>query len=184
MTGENKKPEILALNPFGKVPILVEGDFVLYESRAIARYINDTRGGKLIPSDPKKRAIMEQWVSLEEGTLSPLLGTIVRHRYYGLKFGREPDEESVRTAIKESAKGLDVMNDHLAKNEYLAGDQFTLADAFFMPNMALLMRTSESSLIGRRQHLAMWWQRVSARDAWKKTDALNVLEHKEHEQKA
>ena len=40
MTGENKKPEILALNPFGKVPILVEGGFVLYESRAIARYID------------------------------------------------------------------------------------------------------------------------------------------------
>lgn len=46
------------------------------------------------------------------------------------------------------------------------------------------MQPSESSLIGRRQHLAAWWQRVSARDAWKKTDALNELEHKEQEQKA
>ncbi|CAF1619291.1 unnamed protein product, partial [Didymodactylos carnosus] len=70
MAGDQKKPEHLAKQPFGKIPVLEMQDFVLYESRAIARFINDTcsSGSTLIPSDPKQRAIFEQWASLEAGT--------------------------------------------------------------------------------------------------------------------
>ena len=66
--GEHKQPAHLARQPFGSIPALSEESdpsFMLYESREIARYINDTRGNKLIPNDPKKRALMEQWISLE-----------------------------------------------------------------------------------------------------------------------
>jgi glutathione S-transferase len=69
--GEHKQPAHLARQPFGQIPAVEDDGFVVYESRAIARYINDTRGNKLVPSDPKKRALMEQWISLEQGTITP-----------------------------------------------------------------------------------------------------------------
>ena len=99
------------------------------------------------------------------------------------KFGWEVDEAAVGRAAELCAQALDIMDAHLTKNHYLAGDQFSLADAFLMPNMALLMRTPEAVLITKRPHIASWWQRVSARHAWRQTDALNELEHHGQEQK-
>lgn len=82
--GEHKQPEHLARQPFGKIPAIEDDGFQLYESRAIARYLNETRGGsKLVPSDPRERALMEQWISLEQGTISPEFWPILRPRVFG-----------------------------------------------------------------------------------------------------
>jgi glutathione S-transferase len=77
--GEHKQPAHLARQPFGLVPAIDANGFLLYESRAIMRYINDTRGNKLVPADPKAKAMMEQWLSLEQGTFSPDVGSVDRH---------------------------------------------------------------------------------------------------------
>src|SRR5580698_648865 len=64
-TGGHKKPEYMAAHqPFGQVPALEDGDFKLYESRAMIRYIDEVVSGQsLTPKEPKARALMEQWIS-------------------------------------------------------------------------------------------------------------------------
>src|SRR4051812_27691948 len=72
MKGHHKAPEHLARQPFGQIPVLEEGDFRLYESRAIIRYLDEVLPGhKLTPSDAKGRAVMEQWISIESSNFTP-----------------------------------------------------------------------------------------------------------------
>ena len=155
------------------MPALEDGDFKLYESRAIARYVNETRGGKLTPSDPKKRAVMEQWISLEQGTITPEFATIVFQRVFAPKFGMTTDEAAVKAAADKAALGLDVLEAHLAKNEYLAGDEFSLADVFFIPYFALTLYTPEATLITSRPHIDAWFKKITARPSWAKVQTYN-----------
>ena len=67
---------------FGQIPALEDDSFVVYESRAIARYVNETRGNKLMPADAKARAIAEQWMSLEQGVITPEISGIVGQRVF------------------------------------------------------------------------------------------------------
>src|SRR3954451_24339342 len=73
-TAEHKKPPHLSRQPFGRVPALQDGDFELYESRAMCRYINDKVNGPLVPRDLRDRARMEQWISIE---ISDVSGNVV-----------------------------------------------------------------------------------------------------------
>ena len=171
--GEHKQPAHLARQPFGQVPALEDGDFSLYESRAIARYVNDTRGGKLTPVDPKKRALMEQWISLEQGTITPEFATIVFQRVFAPKFGMTTDEAAVKAAADKVAQGLDIMDAHLGKNEYLAGEQFTIADVFFIPYFALTLYTPEATLITSRPNIDAWFKKITARPSWAKVQTYN-----------
>ena len=67
-------PEIFAIHPFGRMPVLRHGDFTLYESKAIASYLDRAfPGPNLIPTDPKESALTEQWVSLVNTMLDPTL---------------------------------------------------------------------------------------------------------------
>jgi len=177
--GEHKQPAHLARQPFGQVPALDDAGFVVYESRAIARYINDTRGNKLVPSEPKARALMEQWASLEQGTLTPEISGIVGQRIFAPVFGGKTDEAKVAAHAEKAKQGLDVMDAHLARNSYLAGEQFTLADIFFMPYFAMCLQTPEATLLTSRPHIAAWWKRVSERPTWAQTQTYNEFAKKD-----
>lgn len=63
---------------------------------------------------------------------------------------------------------LDIYEKHLASSEYLAGDKFTMADLSHLPYTALLFPAGEGELITSRPHLAKWWEKISARESWKK----------------
>jgi len=171
--GEHKQKDHLAKQPFGQIPVLQDGDYLVYESRAIARYVNDTRGNKLVPSDAKKRGIMDQWISLEQGTITPEVSGIVAQRIFAPMFGGKTDEAQVTKHSEKAKQGLDIMDAHLAKNEYLAGDQFTLADIFFMPYFGMLFATPEKTLFESRPNIMAWWKRVSSRPSWSKTQTFN-----------
>jgi len=177
--GEHKQPAHLARQPFGQIPALQDGDFTVYESRAIARYVNATRGNKLVPADAKKAAIMEQWISLEQGTITPEVSGIVGQRIFAPMFGGKTDEAQVKKHEEKAKLGLDIMDAHLAKNQYLAGDAFSLADVYFMPYTALLLGTPEKTLIESRPNISAWWKRVSERPTWIKTQSYSEFNKKE-----
>ena len=68
--GEHKQEAHLRRQPFGRIPAIDDDGFELFESRAIARYLDEKAGGKLVPRDAKARAQMEQWISIETSEFS------------------------------------------------------------------------------------------------------------------
>ena len=170
--GEHKSPEHIARQPFGVVPALEDDGFALYESRAIIRYLDSKLPGpSLVPADLKARALMEQWISVEQSYFSSPAVKIVIQRLFAPMRGAQPDEGIVSQAKQDAAKPLDVINKALASSEYLAGSTFSLADICFMPYVNYMFMARTGELITDRPHVAAWWKRVGARPSWAKVTA-------------
>jgi len=166
--GGHKQPDFLLRQPFGQIPVLEDGDFRLYESRAIARYLDEVLPGQaLTPKEPKGRAIMEQWISIETSNFTPHAMTYIYQYVFGPKRGQQPDVAKVEDAKPKLDKCLAVMDTQLAKGPHLVGDSFTLADVFFMPYFEYAMTTPAKDLIHAKPNVTAWWKRVSERASWK-----------------
>lgn len=168
MKGEGKNPEYLQRQPWGQVPVLEEDDgWQLFESRAIIRHLDATLpGDSLTPTDPRARALMEKWISIEAANFTPGVMKILYQLLFGKMRGQEPDMavvEEGRTAVR---KAVAVMEAQLGGQNYLAGDSFTLADVCFMPYVEYLFMVGEGGLITGSPNTAAWWQRVSERASW------------------
>ena len=128
-------PEILALNPFGKVPGLRHGDVTLFETSAITRYIDEAFDGpKLQPDDLATRALMNQWISaVNDYYDTSMIRHVVVQRVLVPSRGGTTDEAMVSAALKKTVTQLKVADDTLGASEFLAGDALTLADLFLVP---------------------------------------------------
>lgn len=118
------KPEYLKLNPQHTVPTLVEEDgFVLWESRTIAKYLvcKYGKGSSLYPDDIKTRALIDQRIDFDAGTLYPRFALY----YYTQLFAGEPADEGRLSKLHES---LAMLNRFLDGQTYLIGNSLTLAD--------------------------------------------------------
>src|SRR5512147_2794577 len=122
-------PEYLQLHPFGKIPALVHGDFTLYETAAITRYIDEAfPGPALQPADPEGRARLVQIVSImDHYGYRPLIWDIMVERLMAPTEGREPDEAKIAATIPKAQTVLTALSD-LMTGPYLLGEQLTLAD--------------------------------------------------------
>jgi len=168
MTGDQKKPDHMALHPFGKIPVLVEGDFKIYESQAISRYIDALNGNKLVPRDAKKLALVEQWVSAVNSYFNDPLLKIALQRVYGPMRGATPDEAVCKAAADALVEPFSIMNKNLADKQFLAGE-FSLADIIIAPFLQFASGTPEGKkLLEDNKNVAAWWGRVASRPAWVK----------------
>lgn len=163
-TGAHKQPEHMARHPFGQVPVLDDGDFRLFESRAICRYLDEKLGGKLIPKDLKAKALMEQWLSVETSNITPHLMKFVFHHI----FQRPQQEETLGEAGTKISVALGIMDKHLATHKYFAGDQFSLADVSLLPYFQYAMGTPVKDMVATHPHVVAWWESASARPSWQK----------------
>ena len=122
--GEQRTPEYLALNPNGKVPTLVDGDTVLWESNAIMCYLAGKGDTELWPKSAKRYDIL-RWMFWESNHLTNAL-----NRLFGQKFfsGNNPDQAIVERANKDFRKYAEVLDANLADNAYVTGDTLTRAD--------------------------------------------------------
>lgn len=164
--GEHKMPEHLQRQPFGQVPVLQDGDFMLYESRAMIRYLDEALGTNLAPKDAKGRAAMEQWISIEMANFAPTAMKIISQNILNPMAGKPADQAIVEQARTELATPLDIMEAQLAKTKYISGDTFTLADIGYMPDIEYLFAAKCGDLIERRPHVAKWWKDISGRKSW------------------
>ena len=167
--GEHKEPNHLGRQPFGQVPALDDDGFAMYESRAMARYINEKAGGALVPRDLKARAVMEQWISVESANFTPHAMKFIYH--YVFKRAQEP------AVLEAAGKGLEgalrVMEARLAESTFLAGDTFTLADVGFMPYVEYLMGTPVKETLAKFPHVMTWWSKAGERPTWRKVVGRN-----------
>jgi len=125
MEGEQKKPEFLAINPNGRIPAIIDCDndnFVVFESGAIMMYLAE-KAGKLLPSDAKGRSKVVQWLMFQMGGVGPMMGQAnVFHRYFPEKI-----QPAIDRYQNECRRLFEVLDGHLANNEWLA-DDYSIAD--------------------------------------------------------
>jgi glutathione S-transferase len=130
----------------------------------MCRYINDKVGGKLVPSDVRARAVMDQWTSIEYSYFtSPTMKFVFQHIF------QQPQEQATLDAAqKDLAVTMPVIEAHLAKHAYFAGTDFSLADIGYMPYVEYGMSTPLKETFGKYPHFSAWWNRVSERPSWRK----------------
>lgn len=157
---EQKEPWFLAINPNGRIPAIVdhdEGDFAVFESGAILIYLAE-KTGRLMPQDPKGRSRVLQWLMFQMGGIGPMMGQAnVFYRYFPEKI--QPAIDRYQGEVRRLFRVLD---GHLAKNEYLAGD-YSIAD---IANWAWVRTHNWSGVtIDDLPNLKRWRDQIRARPA-------------------
>ncbi|HEV2677969.1 MAG TPA: glutathione S-transferase family protein [Aliidongia sp.] len=130
LAGDLASPGFRALNSNGKVPVLVDGPFVLWESNAIMQYLADKVGDDaLFPRDPWRRASVVRWLFWEAVHFNKAFGTIAFETVAKPKLGIGPtDQPLVDAALVDLARFAPVLEQHLADCRTLVGETVTLAD--------------------------------------------------------
>ena len=165
-------PDVAAIHPFGKIPVLRHGDFELCESKAIATYLDLTfPGPKLIPTDPRHAALTEQWVSLVNTRMD---GTMIRTYLFAYIFPKtedgSPDRKAIDGVLPALKDEIGLLDRAVAKGGYLAGDSFTFADINVMPILFYLQKFPEAAdAIAAAKPLAAYYDRLAARPCFQNT---------------
>jgi glutathione S-transferase len=162
--GEHKQPAHLARQPFGQIPAIDHDGFMLFEARAICRYLSGKAGHPLTPNNDQERALMDQWLSVEQSNFSPNAMKFVYH--YVMK---RPQEDAVLEAAKKLlVTTYEALSGSLAKNTFVSGEQFTLADIGYMPYIEYMEMGPAKEIMAKYPNVVAWWKRVSARPSWLK----------------
>jgi glutathione S-transferase len=126
--GKNTEPDYLAMNPNGRVPTLVDGDFVLWESNSVMRYLVTAygKGSTIYPQAPKRRASVDRWLDWTLSTMQP----VDRPVFWALV--RTPIEKRDMVAIQKDvdaeAVQWRIVDNEVATRRFIEGDDFTIAD--------------------------------------------------------
>ncbi|MEZ4221240.1 MAG: glutathione S-transferase N-terminal domain-containing protein [Polyangiaceae bacterium] len=157
---EQKQPWFLALNPNGRIPVIVDhdaDDFVVFESGAILIYLAE-KSGKLLPADTKGRSRVLQWLMFQMGGLGPMMG----QANVFTRYAPEKIPYAIERYQKESKRLLQVLDGHLAEHEYLAGE-YSIAD---IANWCWARTHAWSGVvIDDLPHLGRWLELIGARPA-------------------
>ena len=161
-SGEHWHPEFVAVNPNGKVPVLVEGEFVLWESNAIQQYLaSKVPDSTLWPCDPRARADIARWQFWEASAWSVAVHILMQERLIKqITHAGEADPAKVEQGLREFRHCANILETHLADREWLVGEEPTLAD------IAIVSQLMYASRIGlplvEYPNLSRWHARVDA----------------------
>ena len=167
--GEQKHVLHKLRQPFGRIPVLDDHGFILYESRAIIRYLDEkfsSSGPRLTPSTLEGRARMNQWISVEYSYLAPA-ATLIFQELLWKPAGSPVSKKAIAAGRAGVAQVLDVVDRVLKRQPYLAGSSFSLADVCWMPALENLFLANQGDLVEERPGVLGWWKRVSTRPSWK-----------------
>jgi len=172
-------PRHLALHPFGRLPILEHGEFRLYETQAILRYIDRViPRPALTPHDPELAARMDQLMNVNDWYLfrdaSAPIGfqRVVGPRLLGLT----PDEAVIAAALPKAQLVFDELARMLSANSFMVGEMLTLADLLIAPQLDMLSGTPEwAALVRGHKNLSEWLGRMNARPSMQATTPERVV---------
>ncbi len=163
--GGTETQHYLSMNPVGLVPALEDGDFVLFESNTILRYICNAHAPQsaIYPQAACARATVEAWMDFQQTALSRHQSVLFQNL---IRIPPEKrDAAALGAAAKEAARIWAILDARLARHPYILGDDITLADFAFGPHVHrwfnLVFERPEAS------HLQAWYQRLLARPAFK-----------------
>jgi glutathione S-transferase len=170
--GDSSAEAYRAMNPFGRIPTITHGDFTLYETQAILRYIDAVfPGPSLQPREPKALARMNQMIGINDWYLFPqCVRIIVFQRIVApALLNMKPDEAACAAAMDDTARCIGEVNRLLGDAPYLAGDVFTLADVHLAPQLYYFAMTPEGASVMKNTAVARWLDRVSERPSMQRT---------------
>jgi len=135
---EQRTPEFLRLNPLGKVPVLIDDDFVICDSTIINEYLEDEYPSvRLLPEDSFGRAQVRWYEDYCDNEFIPYTTQLLVQLR---KSDAERDAQQVEQIRERLRRGLYLLRDRLESNEYVVGKEFSLADATWAPRMLVLGR--------------------------------------------
>jgi glutathione S-transferase len=170
---EDLPPSYLALHPFGRVPTLVHDGFVVFETAAITRYVDEAfPGPPLQPDTVGARARMAQIIAvIDSYGYWPLVRQVFSHRVFGPRLGEQADEQAIRDGLQASPRVLQSLEGLADEAAFLLGDRISLADIHLAPMIAYFAQAPEGAdLLARQRKLAAWWDRLAVRPSMVATD--------------
>lgn len=164
-------PEVKALHPVGQVPVMRHGDVTLFESKAIATYIDRVfPGKKLIPDDPVRAAQVEQWVSYGNVQVDRWIMRefVVPSTFFDKAKG--PDTAKIAAALPVIATVCDVLDKAVAKTGYLVGSELTYADCNVLTILTALGRFPQGKeILAKLPNLSAYVAKLSELPSFTKT---------------
>jgi len=163
--GENRSDDFVAMNPNAKIPVLKDGDLVVWESRAINSYLASKKPERgLYPDDAKARALVDQWSYWQTIHLGPAMQKLSFERFLKSKFGMgEPDQSVVEAELKNVDQFLAVLEIGLKGKDWIAGE-LSVAD-FALASTFMYRKQADISLDGL-PNVANWIERLESRKSW------------------
>lgn len=154
-----------ALHPFARVPVLDHDGFVLYETAAIARYLDTLPGPRLTPANPRAVARMAQVIALTDAyAYWPLVRQVFAHRVFRPLEGLEPDEDEIAAGLAAAGPVLQALDTIAAEGLVLTGDAVTLADCHLAPMVGAFVAAPEgAAALAGHGALRDWWAVMAAR---------------------
>jgi glutathione S-transferase len=166
-------PEHLQRHPFGRIPVLEQGEFRLYETQAILRYVDAILPGPVLqPKDPRRAARMNQIVGIVDWYLFPYASVgicaerLMSHRFWN----RPPDEGNIAKALPWVRVCITELERLQGSAEFLAGDALSIADLMVAPHLLFLRGTPEGEELLRGRALDEWLTRMRARSSVQATE--------------
>lgn len=170
--GEQRTPAFLAMNPFGKVPVLIDDGLVLPEASAIIAYLGERYG--LWPKDYRARAEAMRWLFVEAHYLRDPAGAVWFNRFYMPLMGGPTDAQSAARGEEELAKPMALLDAHLSSAPWMTGSEFTLLDCCFGAVFdAIDLGGFE---LARYPAVADHLRRMRALPAWQRGDFWNAAD--------
>lgn len=166
-------PDILAVNPFGRLPALTDGDFAVYETSAIVRYIDESFDGPpLVPGSIADRARCEQWTSAFNAYVyDAVVVRYIRQYFFPQGTDNQPDRATIDAALAGMPATLAILDAGYAKSSWLAGESISMADLFVMPVLAYLAGMPEGpQLLAPAPHLRRALEAVRQRPSFSATE--------------
>jgi glutathione S-transferase len=169
--------EHLRRHPFGRIPVLDHGEFRLYETQAILRYLDAVLPGhSLQPREPRAAARMNQIVGIVDWYVFPYVSVgITAERFMSQLFwNRAPDEENIAKALPQARVCIRELERLKGSAEFLTGDSISIADLMVAPHLLFFRGTPEAQELLRGTSLEEWLARMSARPSFQATEAARL----------
>jgi glutathione S-transferase len=171
---ESRSAAYLTRNPFGKVPALVHGEFQLYETQAILRYLDRIiPEPSLTPRDPRAEARMNQLCGIMDCYVMPYISMgITFDRLVAPMLGMPVDEAKVEASIPRAQVCVAEIARILGNNPFLTGERLSIADLLLAPHLSFFSATLESEpILKPHQGLNAWLNRMTARPSFQNATA-------------
>lgn len=177
--GAHRADPHLSRHPFARMPVIEHGDFTLYETSAILRYIDRILPTPaLTPADPRVAARMDQVMSINDWYLFQGVGNVIGfQRVVGpMLMGLTPDEALIAQAMPQARLVFKTLSDLLGDQAYLAGEALSLADLLVAPQMDFFAQTPEwTELTAKADNLSAWLDRMNARASLEATTMPRIM---------